>query len=52
MDWPYFTLLPDGTLADEDGDLLIGEDGKPLHFSSPANAEDYLEANDIRGTVR
>ena len=53
MDWPYFTYQPDGSLRTDDGDYLVGEDGKTkLFFYDVEQAEVYLIDNDIRGTVR
>lgn len=54
MDWTYYTLGADGFLRDDDGDMdVFQNDGKtPVRFDSAAQAEAYLEANDIRGNVR
>lgn len=48
MDWTYWTLV-NGRLVDEDGDE--GNITWPS-FNSEAEAEQFLEDNDIRGTVR
>ena len=46
FDWPYLTLKG-GQLYDESGELA----GNFPMFSCVADAEAYLEENDIRGTV-
>jgi len=46
--WSYFHLTKDGKLIDKEfGDELKTE----KRFSSIEEAEQYLEENDIRGTV-
>jgi hypothetical protein len=47
MSWPYYDLGPDGTLYEEDGSV------SPMGpFTSVAEAEQFLEDNDLRGNVR
>lgn len=53
MDWIYYTWQSDtGYLVSDDGDILNGSDCKPARFTSAAEAEEYLLAEDIRGNVR
>lgn len=52
MDWPYYTLGTDGFLRNENGEIDIFENGKPVQFSSESQAEEYLNIHDIRGTVK
>lgn len=53
MDWPYFTLQDNGTLQSDNGDVLVGLDGKtPTIFATREDAEQYLIDFDIRGNVR
>ena len=53
IDWPYFTLQEDGRLRIDDGDYLVGLDGKtPTIFAFREDAEQYLIEFNIRGTVR
>lgn len=56
MNWMYFTLeLLAGTnlfkLVDEQGNDFT-ENGSLVLFASFAEAEDYLERFDIRGSIR
>jgi len=57
LNWPYYTLNAQGYLEDEDGYKVLfstqhtnGPDF--IQFRSAADAQQYLEENDIRGTVR
>ena len=53
MDWPVFRLDSEGQLRDVDGDdLLYDRRGFIPTFESIQEAEDYLQSNDIRGSVR
>lgn len=54
MSWYYYTFQEaTGCLIDDRGDVAIfNNDGKPVKFSNVAEADKYLEDNDIRGTVR
>ena len=47
MDWPYFNLK-DGFLFDESGDKI---EGTPK-FKDSGEAEDWLENNNVRGSVK
>lgn len=48
MLWEYFTLK-NGVLVDDAGDRVLDAG---VRFESVEQAEAYLEANDIRGSVR
>lgn len=53
--WPYFDLNAAGRLVDTDtGAILVKYDhGKPVPlFRTSAEAEGFLESNDLRGSVR
>lgn len=60
FDWPYFDLvngkLYDPRMVDRKGNhipLFSNVNGKPApHFANSAEAEQWLEDNDIRGSVR
>ena len=54
FDWPYLTLRPDGVLiySDTRVPLAIAKDGSTPYFANAAEAEAWLVAEDIRGTVR
>lgn len=52
MDWTYFRLDKDGYLRDEDGDdILTRLNGFKPKFKTTQEAEQYLEDEDIRGSV-
>jgi hypothetical protein len=57
-EWPYLTLRADGVLLYYDEDqykhvaFAIAPDGTDLLFADAAEAEAWLVANDIRGSVR
>ena len=46
-DWVYLTLGEDGFLRDDDGYVFAKRS-----FSSLAEAEKWIEAEDIRATIR
>ena len=54
FDWPYLKLRPDGILVYEDNSvpLAIAKDGSTPCFANAVEAEAWLVAEDIRGTVR
>ena len=57
FDWPYFVLRADGTLIYSDTKIPVADtqtrkDGSTPVFASVADAEAWLVAHDIRGSVR
>lgn len=54
FDWPYLSLRPDGVLVYEDTrvPICIARDGSTPCFDNSDEAEAWLVAEDIRGTVR
>ena len=62
MNWPYYgfdeetgELINEETgelIIEETGDVLNGTDGKDIRFQSAQEAQQYLDDNDIRGSVR
>lgn len=56
FDWPYYTLRPDGLLADERGHTPFAKattfvPAQPM-FTEVWQAEDWLQTYDIRGNVQ